>query len=555
MLKQTIHSILLFLCVSGVSFFAFAHDDVSTLLEDVNKDGTVNIQDLVIVAAALGQPGVQTVVQNPDVNRDGTVNVLDLVRVSNSFGQTDPNDNSTYHDIQDYIFDKSCASSACHATPANASKLNLTYQLSYQNMVGRVPQNPTAAAAGMKLVDPGNPENSFLLTKLKLTAPTPEHGTPMTKLKLTAPTPEHGAPMPFNAGKLHPGKIKAIETWIAAGAPREGVQKGIGDLSVLRDPLETFQPPAPPPPGAGYQLRMPPFKIEPGTEREVYYATQIVDENGQPVQGDIFMNGVEIYYPVGSHHFAMFYLTNDAVSRGLLDVNVVPGIGVDPNDSFRIFDNIAHIGTFGLIGIDRFLIAGSQTADTGFRFPEGVALRLPGNGVYDLNSHYINLLGTEVMHGEVYVNIYTIPPEEVKYEAEVFLVYNNNINVPPGTARMTELDWSVKDELRNQGFPPDATLHLVSLSSHMHRHGELFEINRLSTGKLLHRSITYDNAPLSLFDPPLVLDNNDGLRFQCTHSNYDTDKPLRFGLTSEDEMCIMQGYYYISTENPETITE
>ena len=531
MLKQIIYAMLFLLILGSVSLAAFAHDDVSTLLEDVNRDGTVNIQDLVLVAGALGQPGDRTAVQNPDVNRDGTVNVLDLVRVSNSFGQTDPNDNSTYHDIQDYIFDKSCANSACHAAPANAGNLNLTYQLSYQDMVGRVPQNPAAAAAGMKLVDPGNPENSFLLTKLKL----------------TAPTPEQGAPMPFNAGKLHPGKINAVETWIAAGAPREGVQKGIGDLSVLRDPREVFQPPAPPPPGEGYQLRMPPFKIEPGTEREVYYATQIVDENGQPVQDDIFVNGVEIYYPVGSHHFAMFYLTNESVSKGLLDVNVVPGIGVDPNDSFRVFDSIAHIGTFGLIGIDRFLIAGSQTADTGFRFPEGVALRIPGNGVYDLNSHYINLLGTEVMHGEVYVNIYTIPPEEVKYEAKVFLVYNNNINVPPGTARMTGLDWAVEDELRNQGLPPDASIHVVSLSSHMHRHGELFEINRLSTGELLHRSITYDNAPLSLFDPPLVLDNSDGLRFQCTHSNYDTDAPLRFGLTSEDEMCIMQGYYYIST--------
>ena len=86
----------------------------------------------------------------------------------------------------------------------------------------------------------------------------------------------------------------------------------------------------------------------------------------------------------------------------------------------------------------------------------------------------------------------------------------------------------------------------------MHRHGELFEINRLLTGELLHRSISYDTSLPSLFDPPLILDNNDGLHFQCTHGNYDTDVPLRFGLTSEDEMCIMQGYYYISTEEPET---
>ena len=536
MLKKIIYFILPLLLVGGPSFSTFAHDDVSTLLEDVNKDGTVNIQDLVLVAGAFGQPGNRNALQNLDVNRDGTINVLDLVRVSNNFGKTEVNDNSTYHEIQDYIFDKSCANSACHAAPANAGNLNLTYGLSYQDLVGRVPQNPAAAAAGTKLIDPGNPENSFLLTKL------------------IDPTPEQGVRMPFNAGTLHTGKIEAIRTWIAAGAPQSEILDGIGDLSVLRDPLEVFQPPPPPPPGEGYQLHLPPFKIEPGTEREVFYHTQITDENGQPVEEDIFLNGVEIYYPVGSHHFAIFYLTDAALERGLLEIGATPGIGVDPNDTFRIFD-LAHIGTLGIIGAERFLIAGSQTADTSFQFPEGVALRLPGNAIYDLNSHYINLLGTETMHGEVYVNIYTIPPEAVKHEAKVFLVHNYDILVPPGTTRMTAADWHIKDELAQHGFPPNARFHLISVSSHMHRHGELFEINRLSTGELLHRSISYDTSFPSLFDPPLVLDHNDGLSFQCTYGNYDTDVPLRFGLTSEDEMCIMQGYYYISTEETETASQ
>ena len=45
MLKQIIHTMLFLLFVNGVSFFASAHNDASTLLEDVNKDGTVNIQD------------------------------------------------------------------------------------------------------------------------------------------------------------------------------------------------------------------------------------------------------------------------------------------------------------------------------------------------------------------------------------------------------------------------------------------------------------------------------------------------------------------------------
>ena len=45
---------------------------------DVNRDGVVNVLDLVAVANAFGKNA-------PDVNGDGTVNVLDLVLVANAF--------------------------------------------------------------------------------------------------------------------------------------------------------------------------------------------------------------------------------------------------------------------------------------------------------------------------------------------------------------------------------------------------------------------------------------------------------------------------------------
>ena len=51
---------------------------------DVNGDGTVNIQDLVLVAGQFGQSGESL---KGDVNGDGTVNILDLVAVSSHFGE------------------------------------------------------------------------------------------------------------------------------------------------------------------------------------------------------------------------------------------------------------------------------------------------------------------------------------------------------------------------------------------------------------------------------------------------------------------------------------
>ena len=539
MFKQTIGTgMSLLLLVFGVVFapaIVFGHGDASTLLEDVNKDGVVNVQDLVLVANSFGQPIDRNAEINPDVNRDGVVNVLDLVRVGNSFGETGEVDNSTYHDIQDYVFDKSCANSVCHAAPANSANLNLTYGLSYQALVGRTPQNPAAAAAGMKLVDPGNPANSFLLTKLMGPA-----------------NPEFGAKMPFQAGSIHAAKIDAISKWIEAGASEDALLAGIGDLSVLRDPQETFEAPAPPPPGQGYQLHLPPFKIDPGTEREIFYATEIQDANGQPVEGDIFINKVEIFYPSGSHHFILYRLTEEGLERGIRETAVVPGIGVNPADmnKYRELDTEnPQAPALGHFGIDRLFVVGTQTDDTVFDFPDGVALRLPGNTVYDLNSHYINLLGDEVLLGETYVNLWTIPEEEVRYEAVEIFVSNREINVPPGVTRVAKMDWLIVDELERRGHAPDTAVNVFLLTSHMHRHGELFEINKISTGELLHRSVAYDDAPITLYDPRVKLESDDGLTFYCTHNNYDTDAPLRFGLSSEDEMCIIFGYYYIPTES------
>ena len=52
--------------------------------EDINGDGIVNIQDLVLVAGQLGQTGTNSA----DVNGDGIVNIQDLVLVAGALGTT-----------------------------------------------------------------------------------------------------------------------------------------------------------------------------------------------------------------------------------------------------------------------------------------------------------------------------------------------------------------------------------------------------------------------------------------------------------------------------------
>ena len=67
---------------SRILFIAIATAPVARLAADVNGDGVVNIQDLVIVSSHLGQDG-----QNgADVNGDGAINIQDLVLVAGELG-------------------------------------------------------------------------------------------------------------------------------------------------------------------------------------------------------------------------------------------------------------------------------------------------------------------------------------------------------------------------------------------------------------------------------------------------------------------------------------
>ena len=68
---------------SWVLFTAVGAEEVPQLVADVNGDGVVNIQDLVLVAGLFGKTGEH----GADVNGDGVVNIQDLVLVAGAFGE------------------------------------------------------------------------------------------------------------------------------------------------------------------------------------------------------------------------------------------------------------------------------------------------------------------------------------------------------------------------------------------------------------------------------------------------------------------------------------
>ena len=89
-MKRLKHSLLILGLAMLFFTTSYAQDaDVDPLIaSDVNVDGIVNILDLVLIAAHLGETPTEKQDPNPDVNGDSTVNILDLVLVAQHLGES-----------------------------------------------------------------------------------------------------------------------------------------------------------------------------------------------------------------------------------------------------------------------------------------------------------------------------------------------------------------------------------------------------------------------------------------------------------------------------------
>ncbi|MBI2503998.1 MAG: hypothetical protein HYW07_12300 [Candidatus Latescibacteria bacterium] len=94
------------------------------------------------------------------------------------------------------IFTPNCAFSGCHSGAGAAAGMSLAADRIAGQIIGVV--SPTS---GMKRVDPGNPEGSYLLKKLR------------------GDTGISGGQMPLGDAPLSAAQIALVRAWIAAGAP------------------------------------------------------------------------------------------------------------------------------------------------------------------------------------------------------------------------------------------------------------------------------------------------------------------------------------------------
>lgn len=108
----------------------------------------------------------------------------------------------TFAELEQTVFVPSCGKSNCHAgSPPPLAPMSLEQGRAYDELVNVA----STQAMGWKRVEPGAPERSYLLAKLKGTA-----------MQLSSV----GTRMPLGAEPLSDEVLADIEAWIARGAPR-----------------------------------------------------------------------------------------------------------------------------------------------------------------------------------------------------------------------------------------------------------------------------------------------------------------------------------------------
>lgn len=422
----------------------------------------------------------------------------------------DPKGQSSFDVIQEVIFDKNCVS--CHqegTTFARQSNLVLSRGKAYQQLIDRPPHNTVARGDGLLLVGTKGLQsiyNSFLWEKINF----PDYA------HFYDDHPEYGELMPLGGRSLTNGELRFFNEWIIEGAPDTGQ---VADISLLDD-TDRFEIPSGEfqrldMPSRGVQLNLGPFDIEPNQERELHYF-QPLDNTSE-----LFVNRVTITMREGSHHFILYDYPdgNKPIANQYRDIYT-------ENGNF----NLATVASI----LDQRFVFGTQWRNTDYFYPPGVALKLPSDAGFDLNAHYVNKTD-EIKVGEVSVNLHTIPKSEVAYVAENLFESYQDFRLPPNQVTTIERQSLFNDRM-----------HVFQLTSHAHRHMTEFEIYIVGgerDGELIYVTQDWEHPPLLTFDPPIILEKGEGFRAKATYNN-DTNKTLRFGLLSEDEMMIIFGAFY-----------
>ena len=426
-------------------------------------------------------------------------------------GSTEPpvsGASSTFARIQSDVFNAQCIS--CHRSGdpnAKQSGLVLTADSSYDQLVGRSVTQQIAKADGLRRIMAFKSDSSLLYHKL---AWVPGHHSR-----------DYGQLMPMGTTKgLTAGQLEYVRRWIEAGAPRTGNVVDTAVLSDTRVQAANFTPL--PLPTGGLQLGVDSFSVAPTSERELFVYRRLNNAS------DIYVNRIESRMRPGSHHL-LLYTFDESKTSFPCNVRPAPDVTRDIRNSDGSF-NILNMLPMAC----HVFFAGAMTQDFDYRFPAGVALKVPANSSLDFNVHYVNRSPIPLA-AQAFANLYTVDRSAVQTVAQTLNFANENLTLPPNQRTTIRRVFAVNRKMT-----------ILALTSHMHSMGEKFEVlvrRANGTETVVYTSTDWQHPAFTSFSVPLVLDTGDALVSNVTWNNV-TSKTIQFGLSSADEMDIIFGYWY-----------
>lgn len=247
-----------------------------------------------------------------------------------------------------------------------------------------------------------------------------------------------------------------------------------------------------------------PERLEPGEEQTVCI---VVDAGNE---AERYVRAIRTTLPRGSHHMILYRTTE--------------GLRPRPQSCIPFAS-----------GGDAMFIA--ETPEAELLFPSEAGLVFEAHQHVRIEVHAVNYVGEPIdVSASATFEFYPVdsPPS-----TEVHLLFTGDmsLSLPP------HLETTVHSFHR-----PDPGARIFAITSHTHSLGTYASIEDAvsvsdTTGTLLHESRDWAEPPLDLFDPPLVIGEDRGLRLTCTYRN-DTDDYVGFGLDFEDEMCFLWAYWY-----------
>ena len=405
----------------------------------------------------------------------------------------------TFALIQSRVFyARGCNVSTCHG-PFAQGGLDLSQEAAWLNLVNVAANNPTANAAGKLRVQPGSANGSFLSQKLR-----------------GALLPGEGSQMPLIGPPLPANEVALIDAWIRGGAPATG---RVADAPCLL-PNEYVPTPAPPAPAGGYQIRLDGPVLQPGQEQEGCMWVQV------PNATDFAVGKWEFALNPGTHHFAIFPYEGSGTPA---DAQRLAGERrrlhlwrqLRQLDRGRTAGAILHAGVPGRYRAcpDRRHVDRPQRALpqllAGADPDQGVERHLPLSrdaGSSGADDHRLHRHVLDQRAGE-----------HAAHPAGPLAQYRRR--AVPGL---------LCDGTHASARAP---LHRVALRRH-----EIYE------------NFDFAHPIFRQFVPPLVIPSGDWIDYECLHDNGVT-RPVRrdslgnpttllFGVTTEDEMCTLNGEFY-----------